>query len=132
MRLEESQLAHAFSRNAAGRKVGDTSRFEFQPYVGDVNFTRQYGQAHRANFLHRRIGEGKDDVEVVDHQVEYDVDVQRSWSEDAEAVHLEEHGLSKQRESGANCGIEAFEMPYLSDSLARGGHLQQFIGFVER
>ena len=44
-------------------------------------------------FRGRGLRHGEQDVEVVDHEVEDDVDVQGARGEDAEAVGLEEHGV---------------------------------------
>src|SRR5216684_4415963 len=118
--LEEAQLAHAFGGNAAGGKVGDAAGFEFEADVGDVNLAREYRQPDRPNFPDRRIRERQNDVEVVNHQVQHDVDIQRAWGEDAEAVNLEEHWLSQQGGGRAYSGVETLEMSGLGDEIAGG------------
>ena len=95
LRLKETQLAHALGGDAAGREVGHASGFEFQPHIGDVNLAGKNGQTDGANLFHRRIGKREHDVEVVDHQVEHNIDIERARRENAQPMHFEKHGLGK-------------------------------------
>ena len=129
--LEETELSDALGGDAAGGEIGDASGFELEAHVGDINFAGKNGQANGANFLHGRIDEGEDDIEVVDHQVEDNVDIERAWGKDAEPVHFKKHRMSEQRKRGADGGIEAFEVADLHDAFVSGGELLQFIDFGE-
>ncbi len=91
-RLKEAQLAHALSGDARGGEVGDASRLEFDAHVGDVNLWREDGQADGADLADRRGGEREHDVEIVNHEVEDHVYVERAGCEDGEPVRLKEHG----------------------------------------
>jgi len=73
--LEEAELADLLGGDAAGGEVGDAAGLELDADVGDVDFFREDGEAYRADFADGGVGEGEDDVEVVDHEVEDDVDV---------------------------------------------------------
>ena len=90
--LEEAQLADLLGGDAGGGEVGDAAGLELDADVGDVDFAGEDGEADGADLADGRLGELEDDVEVVDHEVEDDVDVERARGEDAEAVGLEEHG----------------------------------------
>lgn len=61
-------------------------------------------------------GEAEDDIEVVNHEIEHDVNVEAAGSEDAQAVNFEKkwnrEGLFKGRDSG----VEAFEMTDLQNA----------------
>ena len=92
-------------------------------------FCDRIGQADGANLLDRRVHERQHHIEVVDHQVENDVHVERTRREDAEPVHLEEHGLGEQRNGRAHRGIEALQMAGLGDAAVVAGERDQFIGF---
>ncbi len=59
----------------------------------------------------------ENDVEVVDHEVEDDVDVERARGEDAEAMGLEEHGLEEVLAGGGDGGVEALEVAGLDDAV---------------
>ncbi len=107
MGLEEAQLADLLGGDAGGGEVGDAAGVELEADVGDVGFAREDGQADGADFLDGRVGEGEDDVEVVNHEVEDDVDVEGARGEDAEAVSLKEHGVVERGESRGDGGIEA-------------------------
>lgn len=76
MRLEEAQFADALGADATGSEVGDAAGFELDTHVGDVGFGGEDGEADGANFADLRFCEGKDDVEIVDHEVEDNVDVE--------------------------------------------------------
>ena len=51
------------------------------------------GQSDGADFFYRRVGERENYIEIVNHQVEHDVDVERARSKDAEPVNFEKHRL---------------------------------------
>jgi len=89
-RLEEAQFADLVGGNTAGGEIGDAAVFEFEAHVGDIDLRREDGDTGGADFLQRRAGEGEDDVEVVDHEVKYDVNIEAAQGEDAHAVHFEE------------------------------------------
>ncbi len=73
----------------------------------------------------------EDDVEVVDHEVEDDVDVEGAGAEDAEAVGLEEHGLVDAGLERGDGGVEAFEVSYLDEAAMLVGDANEFIGLSE-
>ncbi len=76
MGLEEAELADLLGGDAGGGEVGDAAGVELEADVGDVGFGGEDGQADGADFADGGVGEGEDDVEVVDHEVEDDVDVE--------------------------------------------------------
>ncbi len=91
--LEEAQLADAFGRDATGGEVGDTAGFELDACVGDVDLGGEDGQANGVDLEDGRVYQMEDDVKVVNHKIEDDVDVESTRAEDAEAMSLKEHGL---------------------------------------
>lgn len=110
MGLEETQFADLLGGDAAGSEVCNAAGFEFDTNVGDVGFGRENGKPYGADFADGRVGEAENNIEVVDHEIKDDVDIERSRGEDAEAMGLEEHGPV---ESGDGCGdsrVEALEM----------------------
>ena len=131
MGLEETELADLLGGDAAGGEVGDAAGVELDADVGDVGFGREDGEADGADFADGGVGEGEDDVEVVDHEVEDDVDVEGSRGEDAEAVGLEEHGLVELGEGGGDGGVEAFEMTDGDDAVEGGGKFEDAVGIGE-
>src|SRR6266852_4921273 len=73
--------------------------------------------------------EGQHDVEIVDHQVEHDVYVERSRREHAKTMHFEEHRLRNERESGTHGRIEALQMSNLRHSLVLFRQEKHFVRF---
>ncbi len=117
MGLEEAQLADAFGGDAAGGEVGDAAGFELDADVGDVYFGGEDGEADGANFAERGAGHEEDDVEVVDHEVEDDVYVERARGEDAEPVAFKKHGAGEEGKHGGDGRIEALEVTDLKDAM---------------
>jgi hypothetical protein len=67
----------------------------------------------------------------VDHQVEHHIHVERTRRENAQAVHFEEHRFGEQRQSGANCGIEALEVPDLHNAIVPRRDCLQLVGLSQ-
>ena len=76
MGLEETEFADLLGGDAAGGEVGDAAGFELDADVGDVGLAGEDGEADGADLSDGGVGEREDDVEVVDHEVEDDVDVE--------------------------------------------------------
>ena len=91
--LEEADLALALHRHAAGGDVGDRAAGEAQARVGDVGGLGEHRHADRLDALERRVDDAEDDVEVVDHQVEDDVDLGAALGERRQAMALDEARL---------------------------------------
>jgi hypothetical protein len=115
--LEETQFADALSGNPAGGEVGHAAGLELQTNVGDVGLAGKNGQTHGANFLHRRFHQPEHDVEIVNHEIENHVLIERTWSENAQPVNFKKHGLSDERRGGPDGRIEAFQVPDLADAI---------------
>ena len=131
MGLEETELADLLRRYPAGSEVGDATGFELDADIGDVGLAGEDGEADGADFSDGGVGEGEDDVEVVDHEVQDDVDVEGAWGKDAEAVRLEEHGVVELGDGCSDGGVEAFEMADGDDALMGVGEIEDAVGFGE-
>lgn len=127
MRLKETKLADAFGRDAAGGEVGDATGVELDTNVRDINLGGEDGKADGADLADGRLGKLKDDVEVVDHEIEDDVDVQSARAEDGETVSLEEHGVMGAGGQGCDGGIEALEVAYLDEALVLVAELNELV-----
>ena len=117
MRLEEAKLADALCADAAGGEVGDAAGGELDAHVGDVDFSREDGKTDGLQGMHGRLNEAENDVEVMHHEIEDDVDVERARGEDAEPVGLKEHGHVDIGMDGEDGGVEPLEMTDLKDAL---------------
>jgi hypothetical protein len=69
--------------------------------------------------------------ESTDHQVQYHVDVQRARGEDAEAMHLEEHGVVEQAADGAHGRIESLQVADLHRAAQVAGQADDLVGLGE-
>ena len=131
-RLEVAELADALGGDARSSEVGDASGVEFDADVGDVHFAGEDGQTDGAEIAHRAGGEAEHDVEIVDHEIEDDIDIEGARGEDAEAVRLKEHGSAEVALHGEDGGIEAFEMSGLKDASVTPGEGDELVGLGER
>ncbi len=130
--LEETHLANPLGGNPAGGEIGHASGFELQAHVGNIGFAGKNRQTHRANFPDRRIHKRKHHVEIVNHQVEHDIHIQRARREYAEPMDFEKHRPGDQRGSGANRGIESLQVSDLTDAAEALRQANQFVGVGQR
>ena len=64
---------------------------------------------------HGRAHQVEHDIQVVDHQVQHHVDVERTAVEDAQPVGFKKHGSVDQRLSRGDRGVKALEQANLQD-----------------
>lgn len=67
----------------------------------------------------------------MDHEVQDDVDVERAWSEDAEAVRLEEHRVVEFGDGRGDGGVETLEMTDGDDAVLFVSEFEDAVGFGE-
>ena len=129
--MEKAKFANLFRGDAAGGEVGDGAGAELEANVGDIRLWREHGETDRTDFGDLGISHGEDDVEIVDHEVKDDVDVEGARGKDGQPVCLKEHGPGEARQGGSNGGVEALEVAGGEDAAAAGGEGNQRVGFVE-
>ena len=130
--LEEAHFADAFGGDAASGEVRDGAGFKFDARVRDVYFVADDGDADGFEVYDRRVDERKQDVEIVDHHVVNDVDIEAARRKNAEAMDFEKH---RARDDFSNCddgGIEAFDMADLKNAATTFRGCDERVGFVER
>jgi hypothetical protein len=76
--------------------------------------------------------EPEHDVEVVNHQIEHDINVERAGGELADAVYLEVDGVADVRPECDERRVEAFEVADLKERAAALGRLNHPVGLFER
>jgi len=130
--LEKANLSNALGGNAAGGEVRDSARFELKTRMSDIDFVRDYRDADGFQVDHRRIDEGEQNVEVVDHHVVNDVDIEAPRREHAQAVNFEKHRARDDALSRDHRGIETLEMADLQNPVATLRGRDQAVGFRER
>ena len=131
-RLEEAHLADGIEADAAGGEVGDATRREREADVGDVDARRQHRHADRLDGRDLGADGREQHVEVVDHQVEHDVDVEAALAEAAEAVHLDEAGRLDVRQRGGHRRVEALGVADREHRAVPRRQRDQAVGLLER
>ena len=117
LRLEEADLPHALAADAARGQVRDAAVAELEACVRNVDATRQHGHADRLDGLDLRLDQRQDDVHIVDHQVEDDVDVEAPLGERTQAVDLDESRIAQQRARRGDGWIEALGLAHGEERL---------------
>src|SRR5271170_1256266 len=110
MGLEEAQLADALCADTAGGEVGHAAGLKLKADVGDVNLAGEDGQADGVEVAHGGLSEAENDIQVVDHEIEDYIDVERAWGKDAEAVRLKKHRTVQPGLDGSHGGVETLKM----------------------
>ena len=106
--------------------------FEFEARVGDVHFSGEDGNAYGLDVRDRLADKREENVEVVDHDVEDDVDIQTASAENAEAMHFEKQRTFDEFFRGENGGIEAFDVADLENAGVFLGCRDKRVGFAKR
>src|SRR5262249_22754483 len=105
---------------------------EAQARVGDVDRVGEDRHADRLDRPECRRHHAEDDVEVVDHEVQDNVDVGAALGERREPVTLDEAGLRDEPVEGEHGRIEALEMPGLQDATAPHRELDERLRLFHR
>src|ERR1700675_3813337 len=132
MLLEKTQLAHAFGRDAARRDIGDGAGSEIEARVRDVHFVGQDGDADRLFLGDRRIHESEQNIQVMNHDVVNDVDIQAARREYAEAMNFKVKWTIHYWHHRGDSGIESFQVPYLQNSIRPCGRGNKLVGLGQR
>jgi len=119
--LEEAHFADAFGGDAAGGDVGDGAAGEFQASVGDVDFIGEHRDAHGFHFGDGLLDDGEQNVQIVDHQIKDNVNIEAARGENAQAVHFEKERAVDDGLDGNYRGIEALDVADLQNALVAPG-----------
>src|SRR6266542_3662632 len=94
--LEKPHLANSFSANARHGDVGDGSGRKLETGICGVDSLRNYRNTHgvQARYLNFFSDQPLHDIEIVDHQVEHYIDVQRPGRKLTNAMNLEINGIA--------------------------------------
>jgi hypothetical protein len=131
-RLEEAKFAHALGADPAGGEVGHATGFKFEADICDVDLFREDRQSDGMNVADGRPHHAQDNIEVVNHEIEDHINVERARGEDAETMGLKEHGAMEEGQSGEHGWIEAFEVADLQNAVALSGQPDKRRSFAER
>src|SRR6266536_5013112 len=85
--LEQAQLADPLGRDTAGGEVGDASAAELEAHIADVHLPGKDGYSGCADFFEFGLADQVQHyIQIVNHQVEHDIDVEASRAEQIEPV----------------------------------------------
>src|SRR5262249_15386323 len=84
------------------------------------------------NFANGRRNQTENNIEIVDHEVQHNIDIEASWRECSQAMDLEELGLRRKLASCSDNRIESFNMTDLKDTLMSHSSVDQNLGLFNR
>ncbi len=115
MRLKETHLPDLFRSHSRSGDVRHRARRKFEPRIRGVDFVRENRDTDGVNVCDFNVfaDQPLHDIEIVNHQVEHDVDVQRARSELAHAMNLKIDWLANVWTQRDHRRIETFEVPNL-------------------
>ena len=132
MLLKEAHFADAFGGDAAGSEIRDRAGFKFDAGVGDVHFVADDGDADGFEVDDRRVDEREQDVEVVDHHVVNDINVEAARRKNPQAMDFEKHRARNDFSDGDDGRIEPFDVADLKNAAAAFCGGDERVGFGER
>src|ERR1044071_3825543 len=131
IRLKKTDLPFAFERHAARRDIRNTTVSEFDSSIGDIRPLREHGHSPRFDACRRRPHQTGDHINVMNHQIEYDIDIRAALDERRQTMALDKLGLSYDPFKAANCGVEALEMSDLKQYVFFLGGGDELAGFTD-
>lgn len=111
LRLKHSHFPHTVSTDSAGCEIRNAPAVEAQAYIGNIEAWREHVDANGFNRQDIARDERLQQIEIVDHQVEDDVDVEAPIRERAEPMNFDKSGLPYMRRRGLPRGIEPLRVP---------------------
>src|SRR5712692_1227373 len=130
-RLKETHLANPLSTHPRGGDVRYRAGREFQSRIGGIDALSQDRNTHRVqrSYLDLLANQPLHDVQIVNHQIKHDVDVQASRRELAYAMNLKIDGIVHMWPQSDKRGIEAFgvtDLQHRAAFLPRSDHAIRF------
>src|SRR2546426_12544794 len=132
MWLKETHLANLFGAHARRGDVGHRARGKFESRICRINLVSQNGNADRVqiNYFNLLAYQPLHNVEIMNHEIEHDIDIQRARRKLAHSMNLEIDEIVNVREQRDHRWIEAFQMADLQNSRSfrgRGNHPIRFL-----
>jgi len=129
--LEDADLTLFFERETRSGDVGDGSILEFQPDVCDIFEWCQDIDAGCVKTGNVGFYEAEHDIEIMDHEIEYDAAIVDAAGEGPKAVDLEETDVSRDLFHAFESGIMTFDMPDLECAMVFPGKFKKFIRLAQ-
>src|SRR5947208_17096274 len=116
--LKDPNFAHPLGTDPAGGDIRHTTIFEMKPRVGDIFATAEHRDADRVDTPKRRAYKMENDLEVVDHQIEYDADIRGAFRVRREPIRYYNSRMGQMFFERAWHWISMFVMAHLHDDIA--------------
>ena len=128
---EEPELADALGRDPAGGEVGDQPARKLDPGVALVDLVGEHRHTDGADLGRRLAGHRQGDLEVVDHQVEDDIDIDGAGGEGRQPLGLEIADALGEAEGRLDGGVVELDVADGQHEVALVGHGDELGGLLE-
>ena len=129
---EDADFSFGFEGEAGGGEVGDAAVFEDEADAGDVFVLSEDIDTDGVDVLDGALGEGEDDVDIMDHDVEHDADVGGAEGVRRDALGFHKAGLDFEPVHGLADGVEAFGIADLQGAVIVAGQLEHVPSLGQR
>ena len=86
--LKKADFADALRTNAAGGEVRDTAGRKLNANIGDIDLRGQDRKPNRMQLANRGLSPVENNVKIMNHEIEHDIDIERSGRENTEPMNL--------------------------------------------
>ena len=128
--LHDIQLPLLLLRDAADQDMGHDPVLKGYLGIGDVLVVRMDAPPRRRNPGYGGRDQGKDDIDVVDHQVQDDPHIVDARGKRAYSFGLQIDGAVDRLGDIAHGAVEPLDMTDLKDQVLLRGKLQQLLGLI--
>lgn len=129
VRQEDAQLPHLLRGHARGREVCNAPGLQGYSGVGYVDSRREHADTGGPDFRDGAVIQGMQYLEVMDHQVEHDIDIQAPGRENRQSMNLDEAGLPFNLHQSLDGRIEELDVADSQNPVPSRGH--QAVGFFQ-
>ena len=116
--LKDPNFAHPLGTDPAGGDIRHTTIFEMKPRVGDIFVTAEHRDADRVDTPKRRAYKMENDLQVVDHQIEYDADIRAAFRVRREPMRFYKSRMGQMFFERAEHWVKTFDMTHLQYEIA--------------
>src|SRR6186713_18362 len=131
MGLKKTKLAGFLVAYPTGRQICHTPILELDTNVGDVGPARKDRNPDGAHLCDGRSNQVQHDIEIMDHQIKDDVDIQTPRSESGQTMDFKKLRFGGHLYCRGDHGIEALDVTGLQDASMSCRSINEQAGFVQ-
>ena len=131
LRRPDAHFPPGSGAGPAGRDVRHAAVRKMQAGIGHIFVAAEQGNAQRFQPAHGRPDQSQQEIQIVNHQIQYDADIGRPACERAQALALDELGLKRVFLELLEGGIETFNVSDLDEHFSPAGAFDEAFGLIQ-